>query len=101
MNFWQQLALFCSVLGLWSAVLVATLKWMLDKSDRHVSERLDLLVAQMTGFRSEVHKMEIELERYKREASERFVPRDEWLQHGIALEGKLDRLGRKIDAAFR
>lgn len=98
---WQQVAFFCGILALWSGFIIATLKWMLDKSDQHMGKRMDGLGERVDEFKSDVHTLELELERYKREAAERFVPREDWIQFGITIESKLDRLGRKIDAAVR
>ncbi len=97
----QVFVFFGGLLALWSGIIIATLKWMLDKSDRHMGERLELLNKHIETFRSDVHKLELEVERVKREAVERFVPREDWIQFGIAMEGKLDRVVRKIDAAVR
>ena len=98
---WQLLGFFGGLLALWSGIIIATLKWMLDKSDRHMGERLGLLTKHLDAFRSEVHKLELDVEKLRREVAERYVPREDWIQFGISIEGKLDRLGRKIDAAVR
>lgn len=97
----EQFAFFAGVLALWSGLIIGILKWMLDKSDRVISSRLELLTNTLDSYKGDVHKLELDLERFKREAIERFVLRDDWIQFGIAIEGKLDRLGRKIDAAVR
>lgn len=98
---WTQITFFCTMLALWSGFIIATLKWMLDKSDRHMGERLHDLAQHIDTFRNEVHKLELDVERFKRESVERFVLRDDWIQFGIGVEGKIDRLGRKIDAIIR
>lgn len=94
---WQQIAFFCGILALWSGFIIATLKWMLDKSDRHMGERLDAFSKHLDGYRDDVHAVELELERFKREVAINFVPRTDWIQFGIGLEGKLDRVIRRLD----
>lgn len=98
---WNLTALLCGIVALWSGFIIATLKWMLDKSDHHMGERLEMLGKHLDAFRGEVHKLELELERYKREAAERYVGRDDWIQFGITIEAKIDRLGGKLDAVAR
>lgn len=90
MTFWQQIAAFCGVLGIWSALILACLKWMLDS-----------LATSVTGFRNDVHALELELERTKSRMAERYLSRDDFAVFATGIEARLDRLGRKFDAIAR
>jgi hypothetical protein len=98
---WNLVGLVCGIIALWSSLIIATLKWIVDRTEQQIAQRLELLSKTIDGFRGEVHKLELELERFKREAAERFVGREDWIQFGIAIEAKIDRLGGKIDAVAR
>lgn len=86
MTFWQQIGAFCGVLAIWSGLLIAVLKWMLDG-----------LATRVDGFHTKVHALELDLERFRREAAQAYVKREDWIQIVIGLEGKLDRALRRRD----
>lgn len=95
---WQQVAFFCGILALWSGFIIATLKWMLDKSDRHMGERLEGVMKRVEEFKNDVHHQEIQLQAFKTEVAERYVSRDDWIRFAVTIEAKIDRLGGKLDA---
>jgi hypothetical protein len=101
MDYWQTFALFSGLLALWSGFIIGTLKWMLDKSDRHMGERLALLSLSIDTYRDSVTGVQLQLAAFKLETAEKYVPREDWIRFGVMIEAKLDRLGGKLDASKR
>ena len=98
---WQQVAFFCGIVGLWSGLIVGVLHWMLNRSDQHVSKRLDDVAKRVEDFRSDTQALDLKLAAFKTEVAEKYVQREDWIRFAVTIEAKLDRLGGKIDAAAR
>lgn len=91
---WQHLLFFCGILALWSGFIIATLKWMLDQSDKVQGQRLADLGQRMEEFRSSTQETELKLERFKTHVAENYVRGEDWVRFAVTIEHKIDRLGR-------
>lgn len=96
---WQGFVFFGGLLALWSGIIIATLKWMLDKSDRHMGERLEVLSKNLDTFRNDVHASALELQRFRTYVAETYVRSEDWTRFAVTIDSKIDRIRRKLDGS--
>lgn len=76
----------------WSGMLFWTIKWLLDRYQRHIDQRFTAL-ENGQGQRSEdVDKLQRELLELRAELPQQYVQREDWIRFSGQLDHKLDRL---------
>jgi F0F1-type ATP synthase membrane subunit b/b' len=90
-------ALALTVIVLWSGVLFWAVKWLLDRYQRSIEQRLEGLETcdEHTDQRQrDVEKQILEL---KTELAKEYVHREDWIRGWNTVEAKLDAVYGKVD----
>ncbi len=113
---WNELISVAAVLlGAWSALLIAIIKWFLANYHKGLGEKFKNISDQIATNNAEsarrneatnaaIGEMEEELRRIDREAlnlrielSEKFVRREDAIREQVVINAKLDALAAKLD----
>lgn len=95
---WEMVGLLMSVAMAWSGLLVAAVKWLLDRNQAHIDRRFQALEDAHKTEAAQWHRVERDLLKLRGDLPNEYVRREDWIRFGGTVEAKLDGLANKIDS---
>lgn len=89
-NGWQIFAALVGVIVLWSGVLFWSVKWLLDRYQRHTDNKFREMVEENRKLERDFNQMRSDLPRH-------YVMREDWIRFAAVIDAKQDTLNEKVE----
>lgn len=94
---WRDVAALLSLLiGLQGAWLFA-IQWLLNRTTKHIDQRLDLLTGEHRLQTERLHQVEKDVLKLRAEIAERYVGREDWIRFGTNIQVKIDGIALSVE----
>ncbi|HHO59353.1 MAG TPA: hypothetical protein ENJ64_03855 [Thiotrichales bacterium] len=93
---WQLVGVVVSIIGLFSAVSLVAVRYMLLGHRKHTEQSIDNLSVIITTGNNEVKRIERELIDLKISMPNDYVKREDWIRFASVIDAKQDGLGDRL-----
>lgn len=93
---WEFVAVVTSIIGIFSAVILLAVRYMLQGHREHVDLRITGLSEVITVGNDEVKRIERDLTDLKIDLPNKYVRREDWIRFASVIDAKQDALGDKL-----
>lgn len=94
---WPALGIFSTVLLAGLGLLLAAIRWLLDRWVTQLEKRFTHLEATASAWSSELSRLDREILKLKAELPERYVGREDWIRFAHTIDHKMDVLRDRLE----
>lgn len=94
---WRVAGMLVTLVVAWSGLLVAAIKWLLDRHSQHIDRRFSELEKHDTAEQLRVERLRSELQAVRIEMSRDYVRREDWIRFSGLIDAKLDKLYERFE----
>ncbi len=98
---WEVLAVLLTVVALLNGGLIWGVKFLLDRTMKHIDTQLQDLKEQYAEDSKELVRIEKEFLQFRAQLPEQYVMRTDWIRFSNVIDEKQDRLNDKFEALLR
>lgn len=94
---WDAVGIVLTAVTAWSGLLLAIIKWLLNKYAEGIKDNFKQLGETIRGQTEEMHRLDKEILKLRGEIVREYVRRDDAIREQVVINAKLDALAAKIE----
>ena len=94
---WEMIGVGVAGLGLMEGLFLWAAKWLLDRSQKQVCERLDNIEAANSKRQDEIQALARDIMKLKVELAKEYVRREDFIRHTAIIDAKLDAIKEALE----